>query len=149
MFCIQEIRKTVDYQAHSYHPTILNTLAVSTLVYPPQLAWFPDNGWFPSYNYTNQKEKIDWINGEIEKDNNASGIHYAPGMHKFGVRTDTKKYVNRYGAIQVRKTKTHRWEEWREEDKARMLHLSNKVRVKMGRKVGRYFSICTDVTKRS
>ena len=34
-----------------------NTLAVATLVYPPSLCWFPDNGVLPR-NYRNRLEKI-------------------------------------------------------------------------------------------
>ena len=35
----------------------INTFAVFTLMLPPQLAWFPDNGEFPYPGYVNQKEK--------------------------------------------------------------------------------------------
>ena len=41
---------------------------------------------------------------EFIEDNKSSGIHYAPRRHTFGVRTDNKKWINRYGAIRVRHT---------------------------------------------
>merc|ERR1711963_606112 len=46
------------------HPP--NTCAIASMLYPPQLAWFPDNGPPPSPNYVNKKNKIDWINNEID-----------------------------------------------------------------------------------
>ena len=149
MYSIKELRKSIDYQAAIFHPTVLNTLAVATLLYPPQLAWFADNGAYPYQSYHNQIEKIDWLNTAIKEDNTASGIIYAPSMHTFGVRTDKKKWKDRYGQVRVRHVKSHRWGEWREQDKSRMLHLNNKIRVKMGKTVGRYFAICTEVTRRS
>ena len=38
-------------------PGSTNTIAIGTLLYPPQLAWFSDNGPEPE-NYNNQRGKI-------------------------------------------------------------------------------------------
>ena len=42
-----------------------NTVAISTLMYPPQLAWYPDNGPVPYAGYVNQMEKIHRLNESI------------------------------------------------------------------------------------
>lgn len=39
-----------------------NTFAVGSLFYPPQVAWLADNGPYPTENYVDNKENIDWIN---------------------------------------------------------------------------------------
>ena len=36
------------------HSDKQNTVAISTLMHPPQLSWFPDNGRFPFPGYRNQ-----------------------------------------------------------------------------------------------
>ena len=42
----------------SQHSDQSNTVAVSTFMYAPQLAWFPDNGSYPYHGYQDQKEKL-------------------------------------------------------------------------------------------
>ena len=61
----------------------INTFAVSTLMLPPQLAWFPDNGEFPYPGYVNQKEKIDWLNQEIHALNVANQVPLYVGFHTY------------------------------------------------------------------
>ena len=43
-----------------------------------------------------------------------------------------------------RVVKAHRWEHWREEDPATMLHLRNDRRIKMGIALNNYFIFNTD-----
>ena len=58
-----------------------------------------------------------------------------PRFHLFGTRT-SRRLVN--GVHQI--FKTHRWQEWRSsEPRHDMLHLSDKMRIKMGRQVIRFF----------
>ena len=117
-----------------------NTFAIATLMYPPQLAWFPDNGDFPYPGYLNQKEKIDWLNQEIHELNVANQVPLYPGFHTYGVRKDTRRRVDIYGQLHQRVLKYHRWEHWRESDRGRMLHLRNDRRFKMGQALVNYFS---------
>ena len=116
-----------------------NTFAVSTLMYPPQLAWFPDNGEFPYPGYINQKEKIDWINHEIHVLNVSNQVRNYPGFHTYGVRKDTRKRYDIYGQLHQRVVRYHRWEHWRESERGRMLHLRNDRRYKMGQALVNYF----------
>ena len=121
-----------------------NTIAISTLMYPPQLAWFADNGAVPYPGYINQKEKIDWLNVEINQENRRNNVPEFPGFHTYGVRTATRKSFDLYGQEHHRVRKSHRWEHWREADPANMLHLRNDRRLKMGIALNNYFIYNTD-----
>ena len=79
-----------------------------------------------------------YLNGEIERLNFESGIK-VPNFTTLGVRVDNPTVKDKYGNTWVNHTTKHRYEHWREEEVRRMLHLSDKVRLKMGRQVGRYF----------
>ena len=123
----------------SLHPDKPNTVAISTLMYPPQLAWFPDNGQVPYHGYVNQKEKLEWLNNEIHNLNMDNNVGNYVGLHTYGVRKDTKKSFDRYGQVVITHTKRHRWEHWRETDQGNMLHLRDDRRVKMGTALNNYF----------
>ena len=144
LHCIKDMRRAVNKQAELYHPNVRNSFAVATLLYPPQLAWFEDNGPVPHTGYQNNRDKLDWINTEIMQDNIDNGVQFAPKLHTYGVRTDNKRSRDRYGNVTVRHTKCHRWGEWRERDPANMLHLNYIRRVAMGKAVNKYFSMCTE-----
>ena len=134
-----EIKKFTEYVlALPNEDNATNTVTVGTLLYPPQLAWFHDNGPEP-IGYINQKEKINWLNGKIDELNLANGMQYAVGVHKHGMRVATKKYVDQYGHTQQRQIKRHRWEYWREPVKTNMLHLINERRYVLGRAINEYF----------
>ena len=121
------------------NPEGRNTVTIASLLYPPQLAWLPDNGPFPHKEYVNNKDKIDWLNQEIKKLNGKLGVRFPPCFHTYGVRTSTKKRVDRYGQVHLRSVKSHRWEHWREIEPQNMLHLSTERRFKMGEALNRYF----------
>ena len=108
------------------------------MMYPPQLAWLYDNGPEPA-NYSNEKEKIDWLNTKIHELNIENSCPSYPRFHTYGVRTSTRSTTDMYGNVNVYNVKTHRWEHWRETDKTNMLHLRNDRRFKMGKAVNNYF----------
>ena len=147
VYSYRNMYDAVMTQAAKNHPEIKNTFAVATLLYPPQLAWFEDNGPLPYPEYQNNLEKIDWINEEIRKDNiEVLKTPNAPRLHTLGVRTDNRERKDKYGNVVIHHTKAHRWGEWREADPANMLHLSNKKRVVMAKMVAKYFEFNTDNT---
>ena len=130
-----------DYvkMAGSEHHGQTNTVAVSNLMYAPQLSWFPDNGPLPYNHKGNQLEKIHWLNQAIlslNLDNNITEFHR---LHKYGVRDYTRKETDQYGQVHLRKIKCHRFEHWREPDRAEKLHLTNNQRFKMGAAINKYF----------
>ena len=121
-----------------------NTIAISSLMYPPQLAWFPDNGPEPYEGYTNNRAKIDWLNGEISDLNLAYNSLNPPRFHTYGLRSYTRKNVDIYGQVTFTPIKSHRWEHWRREDNpAEMLHLTNERRFKMATAINNYFKFNT------
>ena len=125
------------------HQNTSNTVAIATFMYPPQLAWYADNGPYPCRDYVNQKEKIDWLNVGIKGMNIRNNVPNFVRVHTYGVRKVTRKYTDRYGQQHQRVVKSHRWEHWREPDRSNKLHLSNLRRYKMGQALNNYFILNT------
>ena len=142
---LQRFANKVLEAGSNLHPDSPNTVAIATLMYPPQLAWFPDNGPYPYSNYVNHREKINFINHQIQKINMHNDVPKYPGFHTYGVRKSTKVMFDRYGQQYQTMVKSHRWEHWREQDPAYMLHLRNDRRFKMGQAINNYFIINTAV----
>ena len=136
-------KNTVMKQSQNRHPTTPNTFAVATLLYAPQLAWFPDDGDLPTPFYRNRLEDMQWINAEIIRFNRENRVPMAPHLHKYGVRRDNKTRKDMFGNITVRHTVSHKWEQWREEEPEWMLHLNDERRLVMGQAVNKYFRFNT------
>ena len=64
----------------------------------------------------------------------ANNVPKYVGFHTYGV----VKY-DQYGQQYQTLVKSHRWEHWREQNRASMLHLRNDRRFKMGSAVINYF----------
>ena len=133
--------QTVMHQAKKFHPEVLNTCAIATLYYPPQLCWFPDQGMCPP-GYVNHLDDMWYLNHEIERLNLESGLK-VPNFTTFGLRVENKSTKDKYGQVWARHTTRHRYEHWREPDPSDMLHLNDSKRIKMGRQVNRYFEFET------
>ena len=142
MECLQCFCRYVSDLAQKNHPDSPNTVAIATFMYPPQLAWLYDNGPEP-LNYVNEKEKIDWLNAQIHELNMKNLCEFYPRFHTYGIRTSTRSTTDMYGNVKSYHVKLHRWEHWREQDRANMLHLRNDRRFKMGRAVNNYFILRT------
>ena len=138
-YIVDTIKKFCEYVRQlPNEDNSINTVAVGTLLYPPQLSWFVDNGPEPEH-YTNQKEKINWINGMIDQLNIEHGVASYVGVHKHGIRVVTRKWVDKFGQQQVRHIRKHRWEQWREQVRSNMLHLTNERRMVLGKAINEYF----------
>ena len=137
---IDKINEFVEYvRALTNEDNTTNTVTIGTFLYPPQLAWFENNGPEPN-NYRNQKGKIDWLNGKIDEINLKNGMGHYVGVHKHGMRVVNKKIVDEYGQVQQHlHYKRHRWEHWREKDPQNMLHLTNERRFVLGTAINEYF----------
>ena len=142
MDCFEVFSELVLRLAKQNHPDIPNTLAIASIMYAPQLSWFPDNGPEP-LNYQNQMEKIDWLNARIHELNLKNSCPSYPRFHTYGVRTATRSTHDRYGYLHQYKVKSHRWEHWREQTRSNMLHLRNDRVFKMGTAVNNYFILKT------
>ena len=93
---IQEFSDTVKLAGEDSEP---NTFVAATLMYPPCLAWFGNNGPYPASGYVNQISKIDWLNAEIHRLNVENIAPNYPGLHTYGVRKSTRRRVNMYGKV--------------------------------------------------
>ena len=114
-----------------YHVPKTNVFIVAPLLNPPKLCWFPDNGPEPP-GFNNRLEEFQNINLWIKEFNSRNGITGLPSFRAWGTRSWTD------WSGQVRKT--HRWGEWRKsEPVADKLHLSDKMRSKMGQSVVKFF----------
>ena len=138
-----QFRDIVEWQARKHHPDIKNTFAVATLLYAPQLCWFPDNGPLPSPYYKNRLQEMQWLTTTLINFNVKNGVPKFPHVHKFGVRIENKTNKDMYGNVQVTHKTGHKWEQWREEERTRILHLDDKRRMSLGRAVNKYFKFNT------
>ena len=127
-----------------HHPATPNTCAIASLMYPPALSWFDDNGPEPfSFTYNNYIEKIDWLNDKINQLNLSNSLTQYPRFHTYGVRTATRSSHGRYGHLHQFTVKSHRWEHWDGPIKAKKFHLRGDRKFKMGSAVNNYFILNT------
>lgn len=84
----KEFTETVLSIGRLRNPSTPNTVAIASLMYPPKLSWFSDNGPEP-YSYHNQIEKIDYLNHKIHQLNTSNNAPYYPGFHSYGTRKVT------------------------------------------------------------
>ena len=133
---VQEIKTfwhNVTYQNH-VHPGLSNQFTVATMLNPPKMVWLPDDGPIP-HGHIDYSDVLSELNSWIDKFNAENNQRCVPRFHTWGTRTTTRMIG---GVKQV--VKAHRWNEWRQsEPRHDMLHMTDKMRVKMGRQVVRFF----------
>ena len=144
-YIIEKIQEFSDTVKLAGEDSELNTFVTATLMYPPCLAWFGDNGPYPASGYINQRSKIDWLNDEIHRLNSENLAPNYPGLHTYGVRKSTRRRVNRYGQVSLINVRQHRWEHWIGADKQQMLHLKIERVFKIGSAINNYFRFNTEV----
>ena len=125
--------------AHMVRSRGPHTFAIGSLMYPPRLAWLVDDGPLPSPDYVNMREKIDWINGEIARINEANQAVNPPRFHTYGIRTSSTPGFNWFGRPILVRRKCHRWDHWVGVDRAQMMHLRPEKLFKMGSALNNYF----------
>ena len=134
MEAIKHFQQVIDAQ-NFYHPGAKNQFAVATLLNPPKLVWFDNNG-PPPPGHTNRLVELQQLNDDITRFNTNNGMLYAPRFHSLGVRK-TKHWFNDGSWAPF---KTHRWEQWRSSEPVHdKLHLVDRMRIRMGQQVVRYF----------
>ena len=140
----REFANSVIKIGKELHPDTANTVAIATLMYPPKLCWFRDNGPEP-YNYRNEKEKIDDLNHRIESLNIDNSVPIFPGFHSYGTRKSTIKTRDEYGDIQLQHMFCHRWEHWQEVGRRDKLTLRPDRLLKMATALNKYFLVRTGI----
>ena len=119
-------------------PHSKSTVAIASLMYPPKLAWFQDNGPEP-YNYRNQKEKINWLNRKIDELNISNSVPTYPGFHTYGIRVDTVTTTDSYGEEVKTHRRAHRWGHWLEGPRREKMSLQHNRRFVLGKALNNYF----------
>ena len=132
---IERFKTNIDGQNRHHYNTRRNEFSVATLLNPPKLAWFPDNG-PPPPHHNNRLVELASLNKWIKDFNQKNGFVAVPSFQTWGTRTSRK--VLQDGSSWP--FKTHRWNEWRQSESVEdKLHLSDPMRVKMGRSVVNFF----------
>ena len=119
-------------------PNAKSTVAIASLMYPPKLAWFRDNGTEP-YRYENRKKKINWLNSKIDQLNLRNSITIYPGFHTYGLRVDNITTTDDHGVEVKQHTKSHRWGHWAEGPRREKFTLTTDRKFKMGQALNNYF----------
>lgn len=121
------------------HPNpVKNTLAVSTLMYPPRLCWFEANGPVP-FRYQNHLEKFDWLNKKIHELNVRNCVTAYPSFHTYGTRKSREVVKDSEGKDQLHHFRAHRWEHWHENGRRDKLTLRVDRLYKLGKALNNYF----------
>lgn len=122
---ILHLKNTID-DNNKYHPHTKNELVVATVLNPPKLAWFPDNG-PPPPGHNNRLEEIMDINNWIVEFNKGYD-NFTPRFHRFGVKRG-RRFENGYSIPFV----IHQHSQWRQSEHiGDRVHLSDYWRIKMG-----------------
>ena len=129
---ILQLKNRID-ELNTFHPNVKNELVVATLLNPPKLTWFTDNG-PPPPGYINRLEELRQINNWIIELNQSYG-KATPRFHRFGVRTG-RKYVNGESVPMH----VHQFKRWRQSEPiSDMVHLNDTWRIRLGRAVVKFF----------
>ena len=140
----REFTSTVLDIGKVQHPNVANTVAIATLMHPPRLSWFADNGPEP-FNYRNERDKIDDLNSKISQLNNDNSVPIFPGFHSYGTRKSSYKSWDEFGQVQVQHFKCHRWEHWQEAARRDKLTLRPDRLLKMAVALNNYFITRTGI----
>ena len=123
---ILHFRMVVDNQ-NRWHPHTKNELVVATILNPPKLVWFPDNG-LPPPNHNNLLSQIKELNSWIAYFNQQNG-KITPRFHRFGVKNGWRINKDRKRV----RVQCHQFQQWRQSEPVHdMLHLSDQWRGRMG-----------------
>ena len=87
---------------------------------------------------------MQWLTTILINFNVRNGVPKFPHVHKFRAGISNKASKDLYGNVQVQHKTDHKWEQWREEERGRMLHLEDKRRLLLGTAVTKYFKFNTE-----
>ena len=116
-------------------PGIKNELVIATILNPPSLVWFKDNGPAPR-NHVDRLPDIKELNSWIVFFNKQNGKDITPRFHRYGVRDGWSKNTEQK-RVRVKK---HIMSQWNgQEPILSRMHLNPAMRVRMGTAVTRHF----------
>ena len=100
-------------------------MVILPIIIPPKFARF--NKIIPT-TFKNNLSKIENINNEIVTMNKSCGQPMVAWLNTYGIRNSGNK-------------RSHRFNEWREKDISRKLHLIGKMKVSAALEIGKYFAV--------
>lgn len=133
---ILHFRAVVNKQ-NDYHPLIQNEFVVATILNPPKLVWFEDNG-PPPPNHVNLFSELKELNSWISYFNQQKD-KLTPGLHKYGVKNGTQRVYPKEGVPYTVKVHHHLMKQWEAGPVKDRLYLSDTWKVRLGVAVVRHF----------
>jgi hypothetical protein len=125
--------RTMVNKQNRYHPRTNNEFVAATILNPPKLVWFEDNG-PPPPNHVNLLSEIKELNSWITYFNQQMG-KITPRFHRFGIKNGTQRRNGNTFRVQH-----HIMSQWRQSDPVQdRLLLSDTLRVRLGLSVTRHF----------
>ena len=109
-----------------------------------KLAWVPDDGPLPENHLGNKLITLEWLNKVILSKNLDNGITEFVRLHKFGIRSGTRRCIDQFDQGHHKQIRARCFEHWRGGDVTRMLHLNNAQRFKIAAAINNYFSLRTN-----
>ena len=136
---ILQMKNTIE-ENNKFHPAMPNEFVVATILNPPKLVWFADNGTAP-HGHVNRLEEIMAINRWITEFNDSYG-QLTPRFHRYGVKRG--KYLS--NGVPVGYT-IHQLSQWKQSEPMKdKLHLSDYWRIRLGGAVIHHFQ--AEIAKR-
>ena len=91
---MEGFRNFVETVLNTGDPENPSTVAISDLLYPPILTWYPDNGPLPLNYQGNKLLRLEMLNEEILSLNMDNNVTEYLRLHKYGIRVCTKHLVD-------------------------------------------------------
>ena len=110
---------------------VKHTLAFIEMLRPPMFVWFPSDGEAPP-DHQDYAIEVDDLNEEIRYINQL----YAKCRNPISFRNDGRRGLSN-------SREQHMWSRWREDTKADMLHIADKNRPSMVKRIEKYFELNT------
>ena len=125
----------VVYKQNSYHKHTHNEFVVATILNPPSICWYENNGPLPN-NYTNHLKDLLEINSWIVHFNQDNGKEITPRIHRYGVK-DGHELDTNGKRVKVKKHNRLHWCEPLPLHKRSLLSVP--IRLRIVRSITRHF----------
>ena len=122
---------------NDYHLLTKNEFVVATILNPPKLVWFEDNG-PPPPNHVNMLSELKELNSWIAYFNQQKD-KLTPRLHRFGVKNGTQKVYPKEGVPHTVRVQHHLMKQWEAVPVRDKLYLSDTWKVRLGLAVVRHF----------
>ena len=118
-----------------------SSVAICTLPFPPSMSLLPNDQYRNSRDLTDDIRELNFlIRDTNESLDQPMPVHYAPLFHTWGLKsTRPGRLIGPRNIMEL--LPSHRQQDWRERRPANQLHLCDRLRLRMGKSILRYFEI--------